>query len=84
MHQSPDVPHSRAHHLATLTWQHALIVVAMLGFFAFVLWLTASQFDASEVKTLLGTAIGITAREFWPVVRQLLGPMTKTFDGHID
>jgi hypothetical protein len=60
--------------LATLTWQRVIILLAMLVFSAFVLWLTASSFDASEVKSLLMLAAGFVIREFLPIVRTLLGP----------
>ena len=62
------------HHFAALTWPRVIVLLAMLGFSAFVLWLTASSFDRSEVKSLLMLCAGFVVREFLPVVRELLGP----------
>lgn len=62
--------------LRTLTWQATVLVIAVLLFMAFVLWLTASHFDQSEFKTLMGTAVGAAAREYIPIIRQLLKPTT--------
>lgn len=76
--------HSRAARIAHLTWPRVAILMAMLSFSAFVLWLTASSFDKSEMKSLLMLMSGFIVREFLPLVRKLLGPMTETFDGHID
>jgi hypothetical protein len=36
------------------------------------------------MKSLLMLMSGFIVREFLPLVRKLLGPMTETFDGHID
>ena len=65
--------------LSTLTWQRALIIVAMLGFSAFVLWLTASRFDGSEVKSLLLLSSGFVTREFLPIVKALLTPTVEAY-----
>jgi hypothetical protein len=65
--------------LAHLTWQRTAILLGMLAFSSFVLWLTASHFDASERKTRLGLATGFIVREFLPIVKQMLGPMGETF-----
>lgn len=65
---------TQATKLTTLTWQRVIILVTMLAFSAFVLWLTATTFDASELKSLLMLAAGFVIREFLPIVRQLLGP----------
>jgi len=68
-----------SHTLATLTWQRVIILVAMLSFSAFVLWLTASTFDTSEIKSLLMLAAGFIIREFLPIVRTLLGPTADAY-----
>jgi hypothetical protein len=63
--------------LGTVTWPRVVILVAMLAFSAFVLWLTATNFDASELKTLLMLAAGFVIREFLPLVQRLLAPTTE-------
>ena len=66
-------------HHVKLTLPHAIIVVGMLAFFGFVLWLTASHFDASEWKSLGGMAIGVIGREFIPTLQKLLSHTTQAF-----
>ena len=65
--------------LAVLTWQRVVTLLAMLTFSGFVLWLTASTFDASEVKSLLMLSAGFVVREFLPLMRTLLGPTSDAF-----
>lgn len=68
--------------LRTESWHRTIILVAMLAFSAFVLWLTATNFDASEVRSFLLLAGGFVVREFLPLVRTLLAGDGDTPGGH--
>ena len=57
-------------------WQRVVVIVAGMAFTTVVLWLTASTFDASEIKSVLGIAAGIAAREYLPEVKAFLKPLT--------
>jgi drug/metabolite transporter (DMT)-like permease len=61
---------------STLSWQAVALVALGLGFSAFSMWLFASKFDGSELKTLLTMAGPVVAREFFPVIKRLLKPTT--------
>lgn len=61
---------------STLSWQAVAMTTVALGFLAFAMWLFASKFDASELKTLLLAAGPVTVREFLPVLKRLLRPTT--------
>lgn len=58
-------------------WQHVAKLFGLLGFLAFAMWLFASKFDSSELKTLITMAGPLAAREFWPVLRSILKPSTE-------
>ena len=58
-------------------WQGTVNLGLVLIFSGFVLWLTASNLDSSEVKTILGLAGVQVGREFLPMVKQWLMPTTE-------
>lgn len=58
-------------------WPKAVVILGSLAFSAFVLWMTASHFDASELKALGGLAFGVVGREFLPAIARLLRPTTE-------
>ena len=58
--------------LAALSWKTVTIVMAMMAFSAFVLWLTASHFDASELKSVLMLSVGFVMREILPAIVNVL------------
>lgn len=62
--------------LSKLTWQAVVLVGLALSFSAFSMWLFATKFDASEIKSLLVMAGPVIAREFFPILRRLLAPTT--------
>lgn len=64
---------------STLSWQAVVLSFGMMGFLAFVLWLFASKFDGSEIKTLLAMAGPVCVREFLPALRRILKPTTDAF-----
>jgi hypothetical protein len=66
--------------MKSLTWQRTIVLVAMLGFSAFVLWLTAANFDQSELKSILLLAVGFVVREFLPIASKLLKDMGQAFE----
>ncbi len=61
-----------------LGWPQVVVIVAMTGFASFALWLTASHFDASELKTLGLMAASFTAREVIPFLKSILAPTTDS------
>lgn len=65
--------------MTALTWQHTAIMIAMLAFSAFVLWLTAANFDKSELKSILLLAVGFVVREFLPIVSTMLKGMGQNW-----
>ena len=67
-------------HHVKLTMPHAIIVVGMLAFSAFVLWMTASHFDASELKALGGMTVGFIGREFLPMLKSMLRHTTEVLN----
>ncbi len=69
----------------TLGWQRVVVIVAMLGFAAFALWLTASTFDTSELKTLVVLSAGFVTREVLPLlVRGLSGTTEALSRGQVE
>lgn len=60
-----------------LGWPKAVVIMAMMAFAAFVLWMTANHFDASELKALGGLTIGAVGREFLPAMARFLAPTTE-------
>jgi len=64
---------------STLSWQAVAMTACALSFLAFTLWLFASKFDGSEIKSLLMMAGPVCVREFFPVLKRLLKPSTDAF-----
>lgn len=65
--------------MTAMTWQRTIILIAMLAFSAFVLWLTAANFDKSELKSILLLAVGFVVREFLPIASKLMAGMGQTW-----
>jgi hypothetical protein len=80
----------RLQKLSTVTWKKLGILSGLVGVFALALWGTATVFDASELKALSYIAMGSAAREFgplvWQIVKYLLHDTTEAFarGGHVE
>lgn len=61
---------------SSLSWQAVALATVALSFAAFAMWLFASKFDGSEIKSLLLMAGPVVVREFFPVIKRLLAPTT--------
>jgi hypothetical protein len=63
--------------MTALGWQRVIVIALMLAFASFALWLTASRFDTSELKTLLVLSVGFVTREVLPLLMKTLSGTTE-------
>jgi uncharacterized membrane protein len=65
--------------IKAVTWQPTVNLLAMLAFSAFALWLTASHWDKSELRSMMLLTVGFVVREFLPKASALLKMMGDSF-----